>query len=183
MAIPFTAFASSATIGSTARSLPADTTTGVPTSQTSKGVVTGFIDFSALAAGDVYKVQIYEKVSGGTQRLVDTWYVSGVQAGLWPVPELTLSEGWDIVVSKESGTDRSIRWALKQNQGDTSSLLAEPLTGYSVGRLLKLIAAATAGKSTVSGTSRTYRQVDDSGDAITGTEDSTGQRSAVTHGA
>lgn len=182
MAIPFTELASSATISTTPHSLPADTTSGVPTSQTTKGRITGFIDFSALAAGDLYTVQIYEKVSGGTQRLVDTWYVSGVQAGLWPIPEIAVSEGWDMVCTKVSGTDRSIRWAIKQEVGDVNPLLATVLSGYTVGRMLKLIGASTAAKVSVSGAVRTFRHVDDSGDAITGTEDTSGNRTGVVHG-
>jgi len=182
MAIPFTELASSATIGTTPRSLPADTTTGVPTSQTTKGRITGFVDFMALAAGDQYKVEIYEKVSGGTQRLVDTWFITGAQSGLWPIPELAVSEGWDVVCTKIAGTDRTIRWAIKQEVGDVNPLLANVLTGYSVARMLKIIAGGVGGKVAVSGTTRTFRQVDDSADVITGTEDSSGNRTAVTHG-
>lgn len=106
----------SASIGTTEYSLPADTTTGVPTSQTTDGVFQVFLDLNALAAGDSYELKIYEKVqSAGTQRLVDTLYFLGVQSRPHVVlPTLILMHGWDVTLKKLAGTDRTIGWSIRQ---------------------------------------------------------------------
>jgi hypothetical protein len=169
MAIPFTEFKGVATIGSAPRSLPGDTTSGVPTSQTTKGRVTGFLDFSALAAGDVFKVQFYEKVNGGTQRLVDTWYIPGAQAGLWPLPEMSFSEGWDAVCSKESGNDCSVRWALKQEVGDVNNAatIEGQLFNTWMTRLVRLFQGKRSGYSGASPRTILVRDIADTKNAIT----------------
>ena len=103
----------SATIGSTEFSLPNNSTTLTP--QTTAGQVQVFIDFAALAAGDVYLVKIYEKArTADTQRLVHQAYVVPMPAPLWTNPALTLSRGWDITVTKVSGTDRAIPWSIRR---------------------------------------------------------------------
>lgn len=111
MAAP-TVFQSNATISTTERSLPADTTTGVPTSQTTKGRITGFVDLMTLAAADVFRITLYAKVNGGTQRIVETWDIAGPQ--VWKLPaDLVINEtGWELSCIKVSGTDQIIRWYL-----------------------------------------------------------------------
>ncbi len=120
MAVPWTVtFTDNATISTTEYSLPADTTSGVPTSQTTAGTLGGFIDFFAVAAGDSYDVRLYEKVNGGTQRLVATWVVDYAQ--IFTIPEYRVSEGWDLTVDRTAGSDRSIRWSIKLDVGDTNT--------------------------------------------------------------
>lgn len=110
-------FESSATIGTTERSLPADTTTGVPTSQTDDGTMQVWLDLNALALGDEFELNIYEKVqSSGTQRkCVDPIRFVGPQ-GVAPIfvsPALMMRHGWDVTLKKISGTDRAIPWSLR----------------------------------------------------------------------
>ncbi|HSW62176.1 MAG TPA: hypothetical protein VLH56_02475 [Dissulfurispiraceae bacterium] len=113
MAITFTN--DFATISTSEYSLPADTTTGVPTSQTTDGVYQVMIDFGAMVAGDQYRVRLYEKSdSGGTQRLVEEWILTGAQSKpMFVMPSFVLGEGWDVTVLRLAGADRSIRWSLR----------------------------------------------------------------------
>lgn len=106
----------SATISTTEYSLPADTTAGVPTSQTTDGVFQVYLDLNALAAGDSYELKVYEKVqSAGTQRLVSKAYFVGVQSDPhFVMPTLILMHGWDVTLKKLAGTDRAIGWSIRQ---------------------------------------------------------------------
>ncbi len=61
----------------------------------------------------------------------------------------------------------------------TAVLAATIHAGWSLARAVRIIAGGVAGKATGS----TFRFVDDSGDAITGTSDEDGNRSAATYGA
>lgn len=114
MAITFTN--DNATISTSEYSLPADTTSGVPTSQTDDGIYQFFIDFGAMAAGDQYQVRLYEKTdSGGTQRLVEEWILTGAQSKpMFVMPSFVLGEGWDVTVLRLAGSDRSIRWSIRK---------------------------------------------------------------------
>jgi hypothetical protein len=105
-----------ASISTSEYSLPADTTSAVPTAQTTDGVYQAWIDFGAMAAGDQYRVRLYEKTdSGGTQRLVEEWILTGVQSKpMFVTPSMVLGEGWDITVLRLAGSDRSIRWSLRR---------------------------------------------------------------------
>lgn len=113
MAITFTN--GNATISTAEYSLPAATTSGVPTSQTADGVYQCWIDFGAMVAGDQYQIRVYEKTDGaGTQRLVDEWILTGPQAKpMFVIPSLILGEGWDITVDRLAGSDRAIRWSIR----------------------------------------------------------------------
>jgi hypothetical protein len=110
-------FESSATISTTERSLPADTTVGVPTSQTDDGTMQIWIDLSPLVLGDEYELNVYEKVtSAGTQRKVmDPIRFVGPQ-GAAPVfvsPALMVRHGWDVTLRKLAGGDRTLLWSLR----------------------------------------------------------------------
>ena len=110
------AFENSATSSTTEYSLPANTTTGVPTSQTDDGIYQIFLDLNALAAGDQFELKIYEKVqSGGTQRLVDQRTFANVQSvPNFVLPSLILLHGWDVTLKKIAGTDRAIGWSIRK---------------------------------------------------------------------
>ena len=105
-----------ATISTTEYSLPGDTSTGTPTSQTTDGVYQFFIDFGNMAAGDQYRVRVYEKYdSTGTQRLVEEWILSGAQSKpMLVLPTFILGEGWDVTVLRLAGADRSIAWSIRK---------------------------------------------------------------------
>lgn len=110
------AYESSATITTSEYSMPAATASGVPTSQTTDGVYQLFLDLSAIAAGDTFRLRIYEKVqSGGTQRKLAEWVFVGAQGtSHWVSPSLVLLHGWDMTLIKVAGTDRTIGWSIRQ---------------------------------------------------------------------
>ena len=114
MAITYTN--DSASISTSEYSLPADTTTSVPTSQTTDGVFQFVVDFGNMAAGDQYRMRLYEKAdSGGTQRLAEEWVLSGAQSKpLFISPSFVLGEGWDFTVLRQAGSDRSIAWSIRK---------------------------------------------------------------------
>ena len=112
MAISYTN--DSASISTTEYSLPGDTTG--PTEQTTDGVFQFWIDFSAMTATEQYRIRLYEKYdSGGTQRLVEEWILTGAQSKpLMVIPSMVLGEGWDVTVLKLAGTDRTIYWSIRK---------------------------------------------------------------------
>lgn len=103
-----------ATIGTTEYSLPADTTVGVPTEQTDTCQIQLWVAINAMAAGDEFLVQLYEKVTAlGSQRVIDSWRL------VYPVDKLVQSgvlvhNGWDITIKKVTGTDRDVEWSLRK---------------------------------------------------------------------
>jgi hypothetical protein len=105
-----------ATISTSEYSLPADTTSGVPTSQTADCILQLFLDLNALIAGDVFRLKVYEKTdSAQTQRLIHQWYFEGAQANPnYSSPVFVLGEGWDVTLIRVSGSDRSILWSLRK---------------------------------------------------------------------
>jgi len=112
MAITYTN--DSASISTTEYSLPGDG--AGPTAQTTDGVFQFWIDFANMVAGDQYRVRLYEKYdSGGTQRLVEEWILTGAQSKpLMVIPSMVLGEGWDVTVTKLAGTDRTIYWSIRK---------------------------------------------------------------------
>lgn len=105
---------SSATIGTTEFSMPAATTTGVPTSQTDTCQCQLWVKVNSMALGDEFLVQLYEKVaSTGSQVVIDSWRL------LYPVDKLVqsgliLHNAWDITIKKIAGTDRTVEWSLRK---------------------------------------------------------------------
>lgn len=105
----------SSTISTAEYSVPANTSTGVPTSQTSVGVYQFGIDLGNMVAGDQFRLRLYEKYdTAGTQRLVEEWIFTGAQSKpLFFTPPILLGKGWDFTVLKLAGTDRSILWSIR----------------------------------------------------------------------
>ena len=112
----FTFTNNSATIDTSEFSLPGNTSSGVPTSQTTDGIYQFFIDFGAMTVTESYRVRLYEKCdSGGTQRKVAEWVLTGAQADpMFVTPSFMLGEGWDCTVLKLAGTARSIPWSIRK---------------------------------------------------------------------
>lgn len=108
-----TEYTFSETISTTEWSLTTDT--AGPDTQTDDGMVQVFVDLSALLAGDVFELAMYEKVaSGATQRQVWTTRFAGAQGvPLWAGPANVVMHGWDYTLLKISGTDRSIEWSVR----------------------------------------------------------------------
>lgn len=105
-----------ATISTSEYSLPGDTSSGTPTSQTTDGIYQVFIDFGNMAAGDVYIIKAYEKyASSGTQRLIEEWILTGAQSKpMFVLPTFVFGEGWDVTVTRSAGSDRSIAWSIRK---------------------------------------------------------------------
>lgn len=114
MAITYTN--DNATISTTEYSIPGDAAFGAGTVQTTQGVFQFLIDFGAMAAGDQFRVRLYEKtVSTGTQRLVEEWILTNIQSKpMLVTPSVVLGGGWDVTVLKLAGTDRSIPWSIRK---------------------------------------------------------------------
>jgi hypothetical protein len=112
MAITYTN--DSASISTTEYSLPGDA--AGPTTQTTDGVFQVFIDFGNMAAGDQYRIRLYEKYdSGGTQRLVEEWILTNIQSKpMFVIPSFVLGEGWDVTVLRLAGSDRTIYWSIRK---------------------------------------------------------------------
>lgn len=83
--------------------------------RTTPGVFQVFIDFNALAVGDVFRFRAYEKcLSTGTQRVVyETPIVGPLSAPVFVSPSLMLLNGYDFSIVKISGTDRTIDWSIR----------------------------------------------------------------------
>lgn len=108
------AFQNSATITTTERFLASNSTT--KTDQTSQGVYQLFLDLNAVAAGDIFQVKCYERISsGGTTRVVWIDNVSGpLDSPMYATPTLILLWGWEFSLVKVSGTDRAIPWSIRK---------------------------------------------------------------------
>lgn len=106
-------FEDAATIGSTEYSLPNDSTT--LTARTEPGVWQIMLDLSAVS-GDTYSLKVYEKIqSGGTQRVIYSASLDDTSGPNYVVPAvLALKHGWDVTLTKDSGTDRSIGWSIRR---------------------------------------------------------------------
>lgn len=99
----------SATIGTTEYSIIAASTT-LPT-ETTDLIAQASIHFNNMASGDVYRIRVYES-DGTTKRLGGEWFVSHAQTEpVFFLPPVLLMVGYDITVTKISGTDRVITWA------------------------------------------------------------------------
>jgi hypothetical protein len=74
-----------------------------------------FLDLNALAAGDEFRLKLYDKArSGDTQRVVEQWSFAGAQARpIWVSPALMIGQGWDFTLVKVAGTDRTITWEIR----------------------------------------------------------------------
>jgi hypothetical protein len=107
------AYTNSATISTTPYSLPNNSTTLTPI--TVDGVYQVFLDLANMTVTEAYSIEVLEKVtSGGTQRNIFTAAIYGTAAPTWVSPSLILLHGWDVVLTKLSGTDRSIGWSIRQ---------------------------------------------------------------------
>lgn len=98
------------TVGTTELSIPGGAAYSSASPQTGVGHVEVMLDLALLAAGDSFRLRLYEKATAaGTQRLIDEWVFTGVQDGPGvKIPCGLLGRGWDLTLQKITGTDRSI---------------------------------------------------------------------------
>lgn len=107
------AYTGTATVGVTELSLVSGTTT--LQSVATPAVIQLFIDTANMAAGDEYEIDIKDKViSGGTQRSLYLATLDGKQSGPFVTASLILYHGWDITLTKITGTDRSFSWSIRK---------------------------------------------------------------------
>lgn len=108
-------YANTQSVGTTEHSLPNDATYSSGSPITADGLYQVFIDANAVAAADLFRFRIYEKVqSTDTQRIVYEAYIGGPQmTPVWVSPALALIHGWDVTLTKISGTDRTITWSIR----------------------------------------------------------------------
>jgi hypothetical protein len=104
--------ANNATISTTEYFLVSNSTT--KTDQTNDAFVQGWIDFGAMQSGDQYEVKVYEKVNGGTQRTTLLGTLTGAQSSHFLIPAMILMDAWEFSAKRLAGTDRSIRWSIRQ---------------------------------------------------------------------
>jgi hypothetical protein len=102
------------TIGATEWSLATNTSYDSGDAQATEGGLYVRIDVTAMAAGDTYRIRIYEKViSGGTQRAMLTATLVGAQSDpIWVSPGVPVKHGWDVTIKKIAGTDRAFDWSI-----------------------------------------------------------------------
>jgi hypothetical protein len=102
------------TVGATELSIVSGTTT--LQSITDDGVYQLFVDAGNMAAGDIFRVRIYEKVegTGGTKKVLATWILQHAQPEIFASPTLILINGWDMTLQKVSGTDRAFDASIRK---------------------------------------------------------------------
>ena len=107
------AYSGTETVGTAEWSMTTDT--AGPSVTTAAGTYQAFIDLSALAAGDVYRLRIYERViTGGSQLVCGEFIFNGATSEQAAVTAtLILEVGWDMTLTKLAGTDRSISWSIR----------------------------------------------------------------------
>jgi hypothetical protein len=107
-------FQNSATMTTTEFFLAANSTTQ-GAGQSTDMMVQLFLDVSALANADEYRVRAWDAISSaGTVRIIMEWTISHAQSEpIWASPALILLHKWDFSVTKLAGTDRSIAWSIR----------------------------------------------------------------------
>ncbi len=137
MTIPFTDVSGSTSITTSEFSLPGNTTSGVPTSQTTYVDIAVVLDVSAMLAGDQFDLVIYEKVAAGTQGTLERFSMFGAQDKLQSFGPFRLHDGWDVTLKKIAGTNRTIKWSLREDVGDRnlSTWLSSTPNALSSGRV------------------------------------------------
>lgn len=83
---------------------------------TDDGVYQLWIDASAMAKADEFRVKMYEKVegTGGTKKVFAQWSLLGVQNEIFVTPTFILINGWDMTITKIAGTDRAFDASIRK---------------------------------------------------------------------
>lgn len=86
-----------------------------PAANTTDGVFQLYMDLNDMIAGDQLQIRLYEKiVSGGTQRLIQEWILTGAQGSVgWSSPPFILLHGWDFTLDALAGTI-TIDWSIRK---------------------------------------------------------------------
>lgn len=111
MTLTIAQFENSQTVSTTELSIPSAGSYSAGTPRTEPGIWQLFIDLSAMAAGDIFRLNVYGTIrtSGGTQRKVYSKdFVGAQRLPIWAGPSAILGIGWDMTLTKIAGTDRVI---------------------------------------------------------------------------
>lgn len=102
------------TVGSTELSVVSGTTS--LQTITDDGVYQLWVDAGNMAKADEFIIKIYEKVegTGGTKKVCMSATLSDVQSEVWVSPMLILINGWDMTITKVSGTDRAFDASIRK---------------------------------------------------------------------
>lgn len=105
---------SSVSVGTSEYSIPGNTTTSVPTSQTADCLSQLWVRGASLAVGDIFRVRRYDDVNG-TKIVASEHYITAWRPTL-VLPLVTLDVAWDATLLKSAGTDRSLHFAHRRVQ-------------------------------------------------------------------
>jgi hypothetical protein len=88
-------------------------------SRTEDGVYQAYVQMSGLIYGDIYNFIIYEKLTNNRPQVpVYNTSINGPQTLPLLTPPLLLMHGWDMTMSKYTGTsptsERSMLWSIRQ---------------------------------------------------------------------
>jgi hypothetical protein len=102
------------TVGTTELSIVSGTTT--LQTITDDGVYQLWVDAGNMALADQFIIKIYEKVegTGGTKKVCMAQTLAHVQSEIWVSPSLVLMNGWDMTLTKVSGTDRAFDASIRK---------------------------------------------------------------------
>jgi hypothetical protein len=107
-----TEYTINASVGTTEYSVTNNSTT--LGSRTEDGIMQAHVDLSAMTAADQYRIRVYEKTrSASSQKAVYEAVVSGTQPEPFITPSLVVMHGWDVSITKVSGTDRTIEASVR----------------------------------------------------------------------
>lgn len=108
-------FQDSATISTTEYFLAADSTTQ-GSGQSTPGAYQLWLDLSALANGDEFRIRVYDAIAAaGTVRIAMEWTVGHAQSEpMYVTPTLLLMHKWDFSITRLAGSDRSIAWSIRK---------------------------------------------------------------------
>ena len=108
----FTDLSNSASISTTEYSLPNNSTT--LTAQTTDCAVEGYIDLSAMVAGDQYELKVKCKINGGTIGIAAYAVFTGAQPQFYALPSFLFTQDWDVTMKRLAGSDRTIAWTFSK---------------------------------------------------------------------
>jgi hypothetical protein len=96
--------------------------------QSSDGLYAPWVDTSALARGDLYRLRAYESVeSAGTKRIVLNQDIPGwglAFSELFTLPPLMLLHKWDFTLTRIAGSDRTIEYGVRGVEGAVTEAFA-----------------------------------------------------------
>lgn len=122
MTVPFSNVSGSTSITASEFSLPANTTSGVPTAQTTaiKRPILRINRVGVTVAGDQFNLVVYDKVGGGTQHPLFTFSLDGATTEIDVFDLPSLAEGWDITLKMISASARTLGWSIYEDVGDAN---------------------------------------------------------------